>query len=149
MERTKDLFMLMREAEVNTNNFLPTKKEIAKSSETFISNLIESGEINPIEAISQVVRMEEAIKTIKEGLKNSIPDENFESFGIKGTYKNGYDKPNFEDDSIYKELKENLKSREELLKTALKTKESFYDSEGIEVPKVSTNPTKGSMAITF
>ena len=35
MERTKDLFMLMREAEVNTNNFYLLKKKYKKA----LSNL--------------------------------------------------------------------------------------------------------------
>lgn len=149
MERSKDLFLMMREQEINTNNFLPTKKEINASTKKFVDNLVEAGEIDPIEAISQVVRMEEAIKVVKEGLKDSIPNENFEAYGLKGTYKNGYDKPNFDDDPIYKELKESLKQREAILKLALKSKESIYDHEGIEVPKVSTTPTKGSLTITF
>lgn len=149
MGASKDLFMMMREQEVNTNNFLPTKKEIQKSTKDFVDQLVDAGEIDPIEALSQVVRMEEAIKVVKDGLKNSLPTENFEAFGLKGTFKNGYDKPNFEDDEVYKDLKEKLKDREELLKVALKSKDSIYDSEGIEVPKVSTTPTKGSLTITF
>lgn len=146
---SKDLFMMMREQEVNTSNFLPTKKEIQKSTKEFVNQLVDTGEIDPVEALSQVVRMEEAIKVVKDGLKESLPTENFEAFGLKGTFKNGYDKPNFEDDPIYKDLKERLKEREELLKVALKSKDSIYDSEGIEVPKVSTTPTKGSLTITF
>lgn len=149
MGASKDLFMMMREQEVNTSNFLPTKKEIQKSTKDFVYQLVDAGEIDPIEALSQVVRMEEAIKVVKDGLKNSLPTENFEAFGLKGTFKNGYDKPNFEDDEVYKDLKERLKDREELLKVALKSKDSIYDSEGIEVPKVSTTPTKGSLTITF
>ena len=149
MGATKDIFLMMRDAEVNTNNFLPTKKEIQNSTKKFVDDLVESGEVNAIEALSQVARMEEAIKIVKDGLKASLPNENFEAYGMKGTYKNGYDKPNFEDDPIYKDLKESLKQREELLKVALKSKESIFDSEGIEVPKVSTTPTKGSLTITF
>lgn len=149
MGQSKDLFLLMREAEVNTNNFLPTKKEIQTSTKKFVTNLVEAGEVEPIEALSQIVRMEEAIKVVKEGLKDSLPTENFEAYGLKGTFKNGYDKPNYEDDLVYKELKEKLKEREELLKVALKSKDSIYDSEGVEVTKVSTTPTKGSLTISF
>lgn len=149
MERTKDLFMMMREAEVNTNNFLPTKKEIEKSSQNFISDLLENGEIEPIEALSQVLRMRSAIDVVEKELKNSLPEEKFEAFGLKGVYKNGYDKPNYEEDDKYKSLKAELKKREELLKIVLKSDIEVYDNEGIEVPKVSTTPTKGSMTITF
>ena len=35
---SKDLFMMMREEEVATSNFLPTKKELGKSSKQFAEN---------------------------------------------------------------------------------------------------------------
>lgn len=149
MGQSKDLFMMMQEQEVNTNNFLPTKKEIEKSASEFATNVLEAGEVEPIEALSQVLRMRASIDVVEKELKNSLPEEKFEAYGLKGVYKNGYDKPNFEDDPIYSSMKESLKNREKLLKLALKSDSEIYDSEGIQVPKVSTIPTKGSMTITF
>ena len=60
--------------------------------------------------------MEEAIKVVKDNLKDSLPTENFEAYGLKGTFKNGYEKPNFEDDEFYKELKEKIKSKRRTFK---------------------------------
>jgi hypothetical protein len=44
---SKDLFMLMREQEIQTSNFLPTKKEIQFSSKRFITDLLEAGVLVP------------------------------------------------------------------------------------------------------
>lgn len=146
---SKDLFMLMREQEIVTNNFLPSKKEIITSGEDFVKKIVDSGEYNLEEVFAQSVRMEAAITTITKELKKALPDESFESFGIKATYRSGGDSINYEDDPVYSDLKQKIKDRELLLKTALKSKETIYDSEGVEVPKVSTTPRKSSISVKF
>lgn len=146
---SKDLFMMMREKEVATSNFLPTKKEIKASSEQFAKNIIDKGEHNPQELYAQAVRLKEALNTIEAVLKSNLPDENFEAFGIKGQYRSGGDTVNYMDDDVYAELKSQLSHRESLLKVALKSDTDFYDEEGVKVPKVSTKPRKSSLAILF
>ena len=146
---SKDLFLMMREQEVITNNFLPTKKELLTSGKDFAKKLLEAGEIDKHELYSQVLRLKTSLEAIESEVKSSLENENFEAFGIKGTFKNGYDKPNFEDDDLYSKLKREIKEREELLKLALKSEKPIYDSDGIEVPKVSTTPTKSSLTINF
>jgi hypothetical protein len=56
---------------------------------------------------------------------------------------------NYADDPIYAEMQSQLKEREELLKTVLKVENPVYDSEGIEIPKVSTTNRKSSLSITY
>lgn len=146
---SKDLFLMMREHEVATSNFLPTKKDIQQSSKQFANDLVESGEYDIKEVYSQSIRLKEALNVIEKELKNSLPEENFNAFGLKAIYRNGGDTINFEDDEVYRELKYKLKSREELLRAALKTNEVFYDSEGVEVPKVSKTPRKSGLSISF
>lgn len=141
--------MQMRESEIITDNFLPTKKEIKLSAEKFTSDLIESGTINLEESFAQALRLNEALTIITSKLKDALPKENFEAFGLKGTFKNGGDIPQFADDHKWSELKEQLKEREELLKVALKSKETIYDSEGLEVGKISTKPRKSSLTINY
>jgi hypothetical protein len=46
-------------------------------------------------------------------------------------------------------MQSQLKEREELLKTVLKVENPVYDSEGIEIPKVSTTNRKSSLSITY
>ena len=147
MKRTKDLFLMMREQEVNTQNFLPSKKELQKSSKEFTQTILESGEHNIQELYSQALRLKEALTVIETELKSKLPEENFEAFGLKGTYRSGGDSVNYSEDLIYCELKKDLDNRTELLKLA--QKQEVLDLGGNEVPKVSTTPRKSSLAISF
>ena len=146
---SKDLFLQMREAEIMTDNFLPTKKEIKLSAEKFASDLIDAGEINITETFAQALRLNEALTIITTTLKKAMPEENFEGFGLKGTFKGGGDTKNYDDCEVYADIKKQLADRKALLNMALKTGTIFYDSEGIEVPKVSTTPRKSSLTINY
>ncbi len=93
--------------------------------------------------------MQEALDTINEELLKVIPQENFESFGLKGTFRSGGDTTNFKECEIWSDIFKDLKEREELLKLALKSDKEIYDESGVLVPKVSTTPRKSSLAISF
>jgi hypothetical protein len=147
MSASKDLFMLMRDEEIQTSNFLPTKKEIQLSSQKFITELLDKGEIDKYELFAQAKRLSEALETVTAELLKVLPQENFESFGIKGTFRSGGDTINYAEDEIYRQLKADLDARAELLKLALK--QDVIDSYGNDVPKVSTTPRKSSLAISF
>lgn len=146
---SKDLFHIMREREVATNNFLPSKKDIQKSSKDLAKEIINSGNYNLQEVFSQSIRIQEAISVISDEIKKELPDENFEAFGIKGVFRNGGDTINFKDDPIWSDIKKQLEDRETLLKASLNVENPFYDSEGVEVPKVSKTPRKSSLSISF
>jgi hypothetical protein len=146
---SKDLFQLMREEEVATANFLPSKKELQNSSKAFARQLIDKGQVNVYEVYSQARRLKESLDIIEKELKDSLPDESFESFGIKGSFRNGGSVANYSDDTTYSQIKKQLDDRKTLLDTALKTDETIYDSEGVEVPKVSKTQRKSSLSITF
>ena len=145
MKRTKDLFLMMREEEISTSNFLPTKKEIELSSKNFAEKLIANG--NPEELLAQALRLAESLNIISEVIKKSLPNENFEAFGLKGTFRSGGDTINYSEDEIYATLKADLENRVELLKLAIK--QPVIDAYGNDVPKVSTTPRKSSLAISF
>ena len=144
---SKDLFFLMREQEVQTSNFLPTKKEIQLSSQSFIKEILDAGEIDKFELLAQAKRMGEALDIINAELLKVLPQENFEAFGLKGTFRSGGDTINYAEDKIYAIIKKELDDRAELLKLALK--QDVIDSYGNDVPKVSTTPRKSSLAISF
>ena len=146
---SKELFTLMREQEIATNNFLPTKKQIQLSAKKLVDDIVEKGEHNLYELFAQSSRLNEALNVINSEIKSQLPEESFETFGIKGTYKNGGSIPNYDEDIVYAEIKEKLNDRKTLLDAALKTNEVFFDSEGIEVPKVSKTERKSSLAISF
>ena len=149
MKNSKDLFLMMREQEVQTSNFVPTKKEIIASATTFAKNLIDSGDVDKVELFAQAIRTTEALTVITEQLKQSLPHENFEAFGLKGTYRNGGSTPNYSEDELWSRLKEKLTDREMLLKVAMKSKDTIYDSDGCEVPRVSENIRKSSLSISY
>jgi hypothetical protein len=145
--KSKDLFQLMRQQEIETQNFLPNKKEIQFSSKKFITEILEAGEVDKYELIAQAKRMGEALDIINAELLKVLPQENFEAFGLKGTFRNGGDTINYSEDAIYTQLKADLDARAELLKLALK--QDVIDAYGNDVPKVSTTPRKSSLSITF
>lgn len=142
---SKDLFIMMREEEISTSNFLPTKKEIQLSSKKFAEKLIANG--NPEELFAQALRLSESLNIITDILKKSLPNENFEAFGLKGTFRSGGDTINYSEDEIYATLKVDIDNRVELLKLAIK--QPVIDGYGNDVPKVSTTPRKSSLAISF
>jgi hypothetical protein len=149
MGKSKNLFLMLQEQSVETNNFLPSKKEIQLSAKSFVSNLLDAGATDKMELYAQAVRINEALQIVTDELKNSIPQENFEAFGIKGTYRSGGETLNYKEDYVYAELEAKLKERAELIKVATKSKDTIYDSEGVEVTKVSSTQRKSSLAITF
>lgn len=146
---SKDLFQMMREQEVQTQNFLPNKKEIQFSATTFITNLIDGGEVDKYELLAQAKRMQEALDVITAKILEVVPQKNFEAYGLKGTFRNGGETINYKDDFKWSEIKEKLSEREMLLKVALKSNSTIYDDDGIEVTKVSTSPRKDTLAITW
>jgi len=144
---SKDLFMLMREQEIQTSNFLPNKKEIQFSAKTFITNVLEAGETDKYELLAQAKRMGEALDIINTELLKVLPQENFEAFGLKGTFRSGGDTINYAEDEIYSTIKKDLDARTEQLKLA--QKQDTFDAYGNQVPKVSTTPRKSSLAISW
>jgi hypothetical protein len=149
MGANSNLFLMLQEQSVETNNFLPTKKEIQLSAKSFVSNLLDAGTTDKMELYAQAVRINEALQIVTDELKNSIPQENFEAFGVKGTYRSGGESLNYKEDLVYAELEVKLKERAELIKVATKSKDTIYDSEGVEVTKVSSTQRKSSLAISF
>ena len=149
MGKSADLFLMLREQEVSTEGVLPTKKEIQKSSVDFVQQILDEGNHNPQQLLAQAIRLKEALVTIESKIRDSMPEENFEAFGLKGTYVNGGNTPQYEEDEVYASIKKELKEREDLLKLALKQSDKLYDAEGVEVPKVSVKTRKSSLTIKF
>jgi hypothetical protein len=149
MGASKNLLMLMNEQELNTNNFLPSRKELKSHAKQFTTELIDKGEVDKVELFAQAIRLNEVLSVVTEQLKSSLPNENFEAYGLKGTYRNGGSTPNYADDEKWQQLKQALTDREMLLKVAQKSNETIYDSDGCEVPKISENIRKSSLSISF
>jgi len=147
MGASKNLLMLMQDKELS--NAFPSKKEIQINAKKFVSEILESGNVDKTELFTQAVRINEALAIVTESLKNEMPLENFEAFGIKGTYRNGGETLNYKEDPIYSDIQKELKEREELLKVAYKSSNEIYDESGFLVPKVSSTPRKSSLTINY
>jgi hypothetical protein len=147
MGASKNLLMLMQEQEVESNNFLLTKKEIELSSKSFAKNLIDSGEIDKLEAFAQAERLTTAISNVRDELKASLPREKQNAYGIEINPVNGRQIFQFSDDPIWQQLNADLKAREELLKLALK--QDVIDAYGENVPKVSVKYASDSLAVKY
>lgn len=147
MGANSNLFLMLQEQEIKSKHFLPNKKEIHFSANQFVENLLETGEVDKTEMFAQSLRLSEALEVVKDKLKNSLPQENFEAFGVKGTYRSGGDSINYLEDEIYATIKKDLDARTEQLKMA--QKQETFDAYGNQVPKVSTTPRKASLAISF
>ncbi len=146
---SKHLFELMREQEIQTSNFLPNKKEVEFSAKQFANKLIEAGEVDKYEAFTQAVRMSNALEIIKDEIKSHLPKEKHVAFGVEISPISGRKMIQFQDDEMWQQLKHKLQQREELLKLALKSDEVFYDSDGVEVPKVSVKYSADSLTIKY
>jgi hypothetical protein len=146
---SKDLFLMMREEEIATSNFLPSKKEIELSAKSFAKNILDSGEMDKLELFSQAERMTLSITTVRDEIKASLPREKQIAYGIEINPVNGRQMIQYAEDEVYSELLKKLKDREELLKVALKTDTPFYDNEGIEVPKVSVKYASDSLQVKY
>lgn len=147
-------------AQPNANFDLQIAKEsIVPMFENNINTIIqgvESGEINPLDAFAPFKKLEAIFKQAKERIDRFALDEaekynekTFSHSGVKFTLKHGGERLNYNEDHLCLELSEKLKQRQELVKLATKSKDPIYDSEGVEVKKVSSKFDKSSLSIKF
>lgn len=137
MQKTKDLFMLTRLEEMAYDgNF--TKKDCQNKGTELAKSIVERGEVQPYQALSNVVRLNELLKNLEAELRKNVDVEGKELQwnGVTFTERNTGDRLDYSNDEVYAKLQSKLKQREELLKIAYKSDETIYDSEGIEVSKV-------------
>jgi hypothetical protein len=146
---SKHLFELMAHQQVATSNFLPNKKEIEFSSKEFAKKLIDSGELDKHEAFAQAERLTLAVTSVRDEFKANLPREKYVGFGLEINPINGRSMIQYNEDLVWSELKEQMQQREELLKVALKSDNSIYDSEGCEVPKVSVKYASDSLTVKY
>ena len=144
---SKQLFELMQQQQIA--EAFPTKKQVQSNAQQFANNLIESGEQDNLEMFAQAVRINDAFSMVTDTLKKSLPAEKQTAYGIEFNTTNGRILIQYSEDPIYAEIQKQLKDREELLKVALKTDSPFYDSEGVEVPKVSVKYSTDSLTVKY
>ena len=124
-----------------------TKKQAQEVGTKLVSDLLESGEVDKLQFMANLVRLNEVVSTAVTEMRNHLPTEKVKVFGVEFTPVNGGSVANYSEDPIYNQLKADLDARVELLKLA--QKQEVLDTYGNEVPKVSTTPRKSSITIKF
>ena len=127
-----------------------TKKEAVKTGSELTKKIFNEGNVDKLQYVANLARLEAFISSAMAEARNGIVDiEKTSVLGVEFNPVNGGETLNFKDDPIWSDIKQELSEREELLKLAFKAKKEFYDSEGVEVPKVSSTPRKSSITLKF
>jgi hypothetical protein len=139
-----------------TSNQL-TKQSLNEWAAAMVS-LIEVGVLNPLEAHAKAKAIVAALTDVIKSTEDLAQDEaakygskTFEAFGAQVTLKEGAVTPDYAQDPVWVQMKEALKSREDLLKTAMKTKDAaIIDTyTGEVIPVVQPKYAKSSISIQF
>lgn len=146
MTKSKELFMEMRDLEAF--ELTSTRKSILEKAENFTKIVKDSGEITNEEFFAKAIRNASFWNEVSENCKKNFT-EKVSFYGVEITPINGRKIIQYFEDPIYLDLENKLKQREELIKVALNQSVPMYDSEGIEVPKVSVKYAKDSLTVKF
>lgn len=131
-----------------------TKKEIKSLAKEEAEKVLNDGEKDVASVVVDAVRVTEYLTEFVKQLKPEVSEEeygkDYEIKGAKISFRGSGDKLNYEEDSVYADLKRQLKEREEILNLAYKTKGEIYDSDACLVEKVGIKTfSKQSVVITY
>lgn len=133
-----------------------SKRDIQQSAHNAASIELAEGNTNPLERFILAKRAITFLEGYSETLKPQAMTE-AEKYGKSGNayaskfeLKNSGDRYDYSSDPVYAQIEAQLKARKELLDVARKSKDSIFDSEGVEVPKVPVKSHgSNTIAITF
>jgi len=147
-----------RNAQPSNFDLTVTKETIVPNIQTSIDTLIrgvEDGEINALDVFATFKKIETVFNGAKKKVETYAQDEadkydkTFTFSGVTFTKKKGAKRLQFQEDHIISELSEKIKERQNLVKLATNSKDSIFDSEGVEVSKVSIKQDKSSLQVKF
>ena len=147
---SKDLFFEMKaEQMVQLYDQSFTKKEAQSQGVNLVKQVLDAGNIVPHEFMATLARLKEVVNSADAEMRKHLPHDKISCYGVEFTPVQGGETLNYAEDAVYENLKKQLKDREDLLKVAYKSDSEIYDSEGVQVPKVSSTPRKSSITIKF
>lgn len=126
-----------------------TKKKAKQLGESLAANIIEEGFLDPHKSLAQLARLAEVTKSAMEVLKNHVIDQKINIDNVEFVPNNGRKMPNYEEDSVYVSLEKKLSERKKLLDLAMYAEDPIFDSDGVQVPKISLSYSKSSLTIKF
>jgi len=149
-------FLMMRMEDESGNLYVPTlpKKEVKAKAIENANKIVNAGKVDLADTFADASRVKEYLTAFVEELKKHVTTEEYgkeyETKGCKISFRNTGDRLDYEQDEVYSELKEKLTDRENLLKTAYKSKNMIFDADGVEVPKVGVKtPSKETVVLTY
>lgn len=125
-----------------------SKKEIEQQGYLKAFNMMQEGEHDEFRLLASAERLKTYTESFCKELRKhvNLTEKTYKAHGVEFSTMNTGDRYDFEQDDVYKTLKEQLKEREDLLKLALKSKNQIFDADGVEVPRVGIK-TYGSEVI--
>jgi hypothetical protein len=125
-----------------------TKKEAVKTGADLAKNVLEAGEILPLEFMANLSRLKWVIDSAESQMRSSLEVLTKETvLGIEFNPVLGGSTVNYKEDPEWQALKDKISEREADLKTASNIG-AFYKEDTEEyIPKVSTTPKKSSITI--
>ena len=156
MSSSSRQFLMIQEEDETGNLYVPSisKKEIKVKAKEDSDRLLDDGELDVAEVFIDATRVSEYLSNFISNIKPHINESQYgKSYDTKAaniSFRNTGDRLDYDQDEVYKELKEQLKAREELLKMAYKSKDSIYDGEAAEVMRVGIKTVgKETLVIKF
>ncbi len=148
MGATSEMHIALRAEEMATM-YTPTftKKEAVQTGKDLVTNMLESGTVDKLQFMANLARLKEVVNSADTEMRNHLPHEKVNVWGVEFTPVNGGNTINYIEDEIYQQLKADLDARADLLKLA--QSQMIIDAYGNDVPKVSTTPRKSSITIRF
>jgi hypothetical protein len=146
---SKDLYFQFKAEQIETM-YAPTftKKEAVLTGKRMVDDLLEKGEVDPLQVWTNICRLKEVVNSADAAFRDKIDIfEKTDKNGVEFNYTNGGATVNYSEDEIYNQLKADLEARVELLKLA--QKQTIIDAYGNDVPKVGTTPRKSSITVKF
>jgi hypothetical protein len=146
---SKDLYFEFK-AEQMATMYEPTftKKEAILTGKRMVDDLLEKGEVDPLQVWTNICRLKEVVNSADATFREKLEIfEKTDKNGVEFNYTNGGETVNYAEDEIYLQLKADLDARVELLKLA--QKQTIIDAYGNDIPKVGTTPRKSSITVKF
>jgi len=148
---SKELFFNMRAEDLAlmySHDF--SKMDAELTGLNLANSVFNDGIVEPKKVLSNLVRLKAVIDSAVDKLRNDIDFITKDSFnGVEFNPVNPRESLNYNEDDVWVKLKEQITSRETLIKAATKSNDTIFDSTGCEVPKVSSKFTKSSITIKF
>jgi hypothetical protein len=129
-----------------------SKKDAKKQGLELARNILDNGNVNPLEVMATLVRLSEVINTFQTELKANLDlPEELKLNGVHFKSRQGYEILDYSKDGMIDHYEKLLKQRKDLIKSACKAGSPVVDpNTGEEINPVPVKSyTKDSIIITF